>query len=151
MTPPRRVRRETSAGGVVFRSDGARALVLLIRDAHGNWGFPKGHVERGEDARDAALREVREETGVIATDVVARLQPISWRFRSRGAQVHKTCHFFALATVQARTRPQRKEGITACRWVAPDEARRLLTWDNSRSVLDAARAAWDARPELVNG
>ncbi|MEA3247063.1 MAG: NUDIX hydrolase [Gemmatimonadota bacterium] len=150
MTRPH-VRRETSAGGVVFRRDGARTLVLVIRDSHGNWGFPKGHVERGEDAREAALREVREETGVIAGDVVAPVQSISWRFRSRGAQVHKTCHFFALVTDQARTRPQRKEGITACRWVAPDEARRLLTWDNSRGVLDAAQAAWEALPEPVGG
>lgn len=150
MTRPR-VRRETSAGGVVFRRDGERTLVLVIRDAHGNWGFPKGHVERGEEARDAALREVREETGVIVTNVVAPLHAISWRFRSRGAQVHKTCHFFVLVTDRARTRPQGKEGITACRWVAPDEARRLLTWDNSRSVMDAAQAAWEAHAEPVAG
>ncbi len=135
----------------MFRRDGARALVLLIRDAHGNWGFPKGHVERGEDARDTALREVREETGIVEADVVAPLEAISWRFRSRGMLVHKTCHFFALVTAQARTRPQRKEGITACRWVAPNEARRLLTWDNSRGVLDAAQAVWDAQPEPVRG
>ena len=53
-----RIRRETSAGGVVFRTDGDKTLILLIRDAHRNWGFPKGHVERGEDPATAAMREV---------------------------------------------------------------------------------------------
>lgn len=144
-----RTRRETSAGGVVFRRDGDQALVLIIRDAHGGWSFPKGHVERGETAHAAAVREVLEETGVSAANVVAPLPAISWRFRSRGAQVHKTCHYFALVTGQSRTRPQRKEGITACRWVTPDQARRLLTWDNARDVLRAAWTAWEAQTESV--
>lgn len=136
---PARVRREISAGGVVFRTDGDKTLVLLIRDAHRNWGFPKGHVERGEDAATAAVREVREETGLDALDVVAPLRTISWRFRFRGALIHKTCHFFVIATPQVRTKPQRGEGITACRWVTLDHGERLITHDNARGVLAAAR------------
>ncbi|MCC7195168.1 MAG: NUDIX domain-containing protein [Gemmatimonadaceae bacterium] len=140
-----RTRRERSAGGVVFRRDGSRTLVLVICDSRGHWGFPKGHVEPGEAAEEAAIREVCEETGVNAAAVVGQLKSIRWRFSSRGTRVSKTCHFFALVTEQVRTTPQRKEGITACRWVSPDVARRLLTWDNARGVLDSARAAWDAR------
>ena len=43
-----RTGRESSAGGVVFRVAEGRALFLLICDSYGNWGFPKGHLERGE-------------------------------------------------------------------------------------------------------
>ena len=133
------MRRETSAGGVVFRREGGRTLVLLIRDAHASWGFPKGHVERGEAFADAAVREVREETGLDQLDLVAAACSIDWTFRFRGRLIHKTCHFFTIETATRRTRPQRAEGITACRWVTCDEGHRLLTHDNARVVLAAAR------------
>jgi 8-oxo-dGTP pyrophosphatase MutT (NUDIX family) len=144
-----RTRRETSAGGVVFRRDGARTLVLLIRDRHRNWGFPKGHVERGEAPADAALREVREETGLANLDVVAPLETIEWTFRFRGRRIHKTCHFFALSTADVRTKPQRKEGITACRWVSVDHGARLLSHANARGVLLAARPTITGAPRSV--
>ena len=51
------------AGGVVFRADGS---VLLLRHLEGTWVFPKGHIDPGEDALGAAIREVEEEAGVQA-------------------------------------------------------------------------------------
>ena len=53
-----RAQRETSAGGVVYRLESGTPLFLLIRDSYANWGFPKGHLEAGERADEAALREV---------------------------------------------------------------------------------------------
>ena len=53
---------EQSAGGIVMRGE----EVLMIRDRYGRWTFPKGHIEAGETAREAAVREVLEETGVQA-------------------------------------------------------------------------------------
>jgi len=136
---PSRARQETSAGGVVFRLADDRPLVLLIRDAHRTWGFPKGHVERDETPEQAALREVREETGLGNLQVVAPIDTIAWTFQSRGRRIRKTCHFFALVTDEVRTRPQRREGITACRWVTPEQGERMLTHDNTRAVLASAR------------
>ena len=54
-------RDQVSAGGVVFRVENGQPLFLLIRDSYGHWGFPKGHLERGERAEAAALRETRLE------------------------------------------------------------------------------------------
>lgn len=149
MNQPGHIRHETSAGGVVFRRDGDATLVLLIRDSHRNWGFPKGHVEQGEAPADAAVREVREETGLAHVKVVAPVQVIGWEFRFRGRPVHKTCHFFAMATEDARTRPQRREGISACRWVTVAEGERLLTHANTRELLAAAWRAWSAVAMLI--
>ena len=133
-----RANREVSAGGVVYRVDDGRALFLLIRDSYRNWGFPKGHLEKGELPEAAALREVSEETGL--TDLVPRgeLSTIDWHFRFRGKLIHKICHFFLMESENAETSPQREEGITACKWLPIDEALSLISYANAREVLQRA-------------
>ena len=131
---------ETSAGGVVFRRNGAETLYLLIRDSYQNWGFPKGHLEEGERPDTAALREVAEETGLVHLELRAPVGTIDWHFRFRGRLVHKVCHFYLMEAHDSRTRPQRAEGITACRWTPYDDAVRILSYANARVVLDRARA-----------
>jgi len=139
-----RARHETSAGGVVFRVVDGQPRYLLIRDSYGHWGFPKGHVERGERSDTAALREVMEETGIRSASVAGSVEKIEWFFRFRGALIHKRCEFFLMETAVADTKPQRAEGITACKWATLDEALALIKYDNARAVLrradDMARA-----------
>ena len=150
-----RAQRETSAGGVVYRRHDGGALFLLIRDSYQNWGFPKGHLESGERAEDAALREVREETGIDDLALRGRIETIDWYFRFRGQLIHKVCHFYLMETSQATTNPQHAEGITACRWVAFDDARSAISYANARKVLGRAYemivgpdAAGSAEPNL---
>ena len=138
--PRSRARLETSAGGVVYRLDGGRPLFLLIRDSYRNWGFPKGHLEDGERAEAAALREVREETGLAALEVRAPIETIDWYFRFRGRLIHKVCHFFLMETDRSETSPQRAEGITACRWAPFEEAHAAISYANARLVLERAQA-----------
>ncbi len=133
-------RREVSAGGVVYRIADGAPLYLLIRDSYRNWGFPKGHLECDEEAPDAAVREVQEETGLPVVTLCAEIDTIDWFFRFRGKLVHKICHFFLMETDCSSTLPQREEGITACRWAPFDEARSLLAYENARLVLERAQA-----------
>jgi 8-oxo-dGTP pyrophosphatase MutT (NUDIX family) len=130
---------ETSAGGVVFRVDQGNPLYLLIRDSYHNWGFPKGHVEVGEEIEAAALREVTEETGLCELSVRGAIDTIDWFFRFRGQLIHKVCHFYLIETSASATRPERAEGITACRWLAFDEAESLISYGNARDVLRRAQ------------
>ncbi len=145
-----RAKQERSAGGVVFRvapeADGAqpRVLFLLIRDSYRNWGFPKGHVEKGEPPEQAALREVAEETGLSGLSLRGEIDTIDWYFRFRGRLIHKYCHFYLIESASEATCPQREEGITACRWLPLDEALEMISYANARDVL--RRAA-----ELMNG
>ena len=145
-----RAQRETSAGGVVYRLHEGSALFLLIRDSYQNWGFPKGHLESGERAEDAALREVREETGIDDLALRGRIETIDWYFRFRGQLIHKVCHFYLMETSQATTNPQHAEGITACRWVAYDDARSAISYANARKVLGRAYEMI-AGPEVASG
>jgi len=145
MTGRPRARQETSAGGVVYRvaegPDGQlQPLFLLIRDSYRNWGFPKGHLERGEMPEAAALREVSEETGLGGLELRAPIETIEWYFRFRGRLIHKVCYFYLMETVQAETCPQQAEGITACRWTPYDEARQMISYANAREVLRRAHA-----------
>ena len=137
--------REYSAGGVVVRARvrGTPPDVLLIRDSYGNWGFPKGHVEVGEKIEQAAVREVREETGLAGVDIVGQIDRIDWWFRFRGKLIHKYCDFYLMAVPDGsaeQASPQTDEGISACEWVDLDEARRRLTYVNARGVLEKAFA-----------
>jgi 8-oxo-dGTP pyrophosphatase MutT (NUDIX family) len=135
-----RADRETSAGGIVYRVQNGEALFLIIRDSYRNWGFPKGHLEGEELPDEAAIREVQEETGLAQLQLDGVIETIDWFFRFRGRLVHKVCHFYLMRTESTRTVPQREEGITACRWARFEEATRLISYANARSVLSRANA-----------
>jgi 8-oxo-dGTP pyrophosphatase MutT (NUDIX family) len=131
---------ETSAGGVIFRRTPEGPVVLLIRDSYRNWGFPKGHLEPGEDATAAAVREIAEETGLSALVPHGPIEAIDWYFRFRGRLIHKTCHFFLFESPTGEAQPQRDEGISACRWLPLEEARRTVSYANAREILRGAGA-----------
>ena len=134
-----RATRETSAGGVVFRApQGEEPVFLLIRDSYRNWGFPKGHLESSERPDAAALREVKEETGLEGLELCGEIETIDWYFRFRGKLIHKVCHFYLMKTESELTSPQRTEGITACRWMPITLALETISYANARSVLQRA-------------
>lgn len=135
-----RAKRETSAGGVVFRltADGPR--FLLIKDPYSKWGLPKGHLRQGERAEDAARREVGEETGLEGLVLHRELGVIDWHFRFRGRLIHKFCHFFLCESPAGIPVPQLDEGISQCCWFSFDEATNTISYDNARGILRQAGA-----------
>ena len=126
---------EQSAGGVVVRFFEGRPHVLLIRDPYGRWGLPKGHLEEGEGSKEAALREVEEETGLDDLELGADLGEIDWRFRARRMLIHKFCRFYLMRSMLSKARPELSEGITECRWLPADEALTTISYENTRAVV----------------
>ena len=143
-----RSRREESAGGVVIRYSADGPLFLLIRDPYHNWGLPKGHLEDGETAEGAARREVAEETGLTALELIGDVATIDWYFQDRRERVHKFCRFFLFASAEGDVTPEAAEGISECIWLPFDEAIERITYDNAREVLREAgrKLSLDAGP-----
>jgi ADP-ribose pyrophosphatase YjhB (NUDIX family) len=129
---------ERSAGGVVFRRIDGATHVLLIRDPYGNWGLPKGHVEDGESLTDAALREVREETGLSDLRLEREVGTIDWFFRTEGRLVHKFCTFHLIVSERGVPVPEMAEGITECVWLPTTEAIGRVTYRNARQIVRKA-------------
>jgi 8-oxo-dGTP pyrophosphatase MutT (NUDIX family) len=142
---PSRVRnmRQVSAGGVVYRNVKNGVEVALIRVGEANrWQLPKGIVEADEDLETAALREVREETGVEAA-LVAPIDTIEyWYYGKRGdrpVRFHKFVHFFLLEYRFSGVPEEDREVIKEVRWVGLDEAEEMLAFGNEKKVLGSAR------------
>jgi 8-oxo-dGTP diphosphatase len=133
---------EFSAGGVAFRRREGRIEVALISVGEGaRWQLPKGRVDEGESDEDAAMREVREEAGLV-TEMVALLDKIEYWYysnSSRGARarVHKFVHFYLLHYTSGDVRDHDHE-VNEARWVEIDKARAMLTFQSERKVVKLA-------------
>ncbi len=88
---------ETSAGGLVVDNRLSTAALIGRLDRRGRmlWSLPKGHIEPGETAEQAAVREIEEETGILGT-IIAPLGTIDFWFVAEDRRVHKTVHHFLL-------------------------------------------------------
>lgn len=126
-----------SAGGLVLDEDG-NVLLIRARDLRSRpvWTLPKGALTTGETTEDAALREVREETGYRCA-VVRELEAFTYWFQRDGHRIRKTVHWYLM-------RPVEKEGehdheVDEVRWTRPEEAETLLRYESDRRLLSIVR------------
>jgi len=139
------VARELSAGGVLVRVVRGRPMVAAIRPQGkpaGVWALPKGLIDVGESPADAAVREVREETGV-AGRLIEKLGDVRYVYTRRdGERVFKVVSFFLLRAGRGRIgaidEGMRVE-VAEARWLPLDEAPRLLAYGGEREMAARAR------------
>lgn len=141
---PRTVQ-ETSAGGVVIDpgDDRPRAAIIGRLSRRGNleWCLPKGHLEAGESAEQAAVREVAEETG-IQSRIIAPLGSIDYWFAVGGRRVHKVVHHYLLEATGGHLTVEGDpdgEAVEAA-WVPLDELGARLAFANERRLVEEALA-----------
>jgi ADP-ribose pyrophosphatase YjhB (NUDIX family) len=131
---------ETSAGGLVVDRRGLEARGALIGrlDRRGRllWSLPKGHVEEGETETEAAVREVREETG-IQGQVIGELGTIDFWFVADGRRVHKTVHhYLLLATDPAQELSDADAEVSEVAWVPLGEIGKRLAYADERRLVE---------------
>jgi 8-oxo-dGTP pyrophosphatase MutT (NUDIX family) len=132
--------REFSAGGVVVRGEQVVVIVPTRRAADGSrvLALPKGHVDPGETPIEAATREVREETGIVAEPVCELGESRYW-YRRDGRTIGKTVQFFLFDHVDGDTADHDDE-VEEVRWIDLREASTALSHTAERDMIELALA-----------
>ena len=130
---------EISAGGLVIDSSGTRGLLIGRIDLKDQsrekllWSLPKGHIEAGESPEQAAIREVREETG-IESEIQKSLGVIDFWFMAGGKRIHKTVHHFVFKEKGGRISPQVSE-VDDVRWFPLNEIVDRLAYPDEKKLI----------------
>ena len=143
LAPARQTRTEVSAGGVVYRrtDDDEIEVVLAARRTRSGqlaWGLAKGGIEPSESTEDAAVREVREETGIEA-EIEASLGETRYFYVWEDVRVRKTVHFFLMRAVGGDTSNHDDE-MEDVRWFTLQRALKRAAYRGERTVLQRAAA-----------
>ena len=131
----RKTRNEHSSGGVVISiRDGAPHVALIATRNRTRWGLPKGAVTAGESSEAAALREVREETGIEAR-IVRMLDTIEYFFRAGDTLIQKTVDFYLMDYVAGELEPQLSE-VDDVEWVELTSSLKRASFESERKLLE---------------
>ncbi len=134
--------REPTAGGVVYRKNKKSGVVeiLLIQDAKNRWTIPKGHIEEGETAKQAAMREVGEETGLQEMDVLNWLGKIHFRYRRTNSLVLMTTEIFLIKALGDSDKLKPEDWMNGIKWMpAPEALDKIEYEDISKLILLALK------------
>ncbi|MBO6097926.1 MAG: NUDIX hydrolase [Aeriscardovia sp.] len=135
--PQRPVDRQYSAGGLIFDNDN-RVAVLSKKSRNDRtiWCLPKGHIEKGETFEETAVREVKEETGILGT-ILGSIATIDYWFMNSTYRIHKLVHHYVLRRVSGilsvEGDPDREaQGVE---WVDLNVLPTLLSYPNERTIV----------------
>lgn len=128
---------EKSAGAVVFRKQNSKIYYLVIKYEAGHWEYPKGNLEKGEGWQQAALREIKEETGL--SDITFKpefKETTKYFYKKEGETVYKIVTFFLGETKENKVRLSFEH--KNYKWLEYKEALELVTYDEAKEVLKKA-------------
>jgi len=132
---------EKSAGAIIFRKEEGKIYYLLLRYPSESrkeyWGFPKGHVEKGEGLEQTVKREIKEETGLEDIKIIKEFQEQEKYFFTRDRKkIYKTVTFL-LAETKTKKVIISLEHLNY-KWLVYKEALEKLTYKNAKEILQKA-------------
>mgnify|MGYP006074044775 CR=1 FL=1 len=127
----------TSSGGVVIFRGKILVLYKNFRNRYEGWVLPKGTVETGEDYKETALREVKEETGVDA-EIMKYVGKSQYSFNTPEQMIAKEVHWYLMMSGSYFSRPQKEENFLDSGYYKYYEAYHLLKFSNEKQILEKA-------------
>lgn len=109
--------------------------ILLIADSKGRWTIPKGHIEEGETARQAAEREIREETGLQEMKVLDFLGKINFRYRRGSSLVLMTTEIFLVRAKGKSESVKPEKWMTSLAWLPARDALDKIEYDDIGKLI----------------
>jgi len=131
-----------SCGGVVIHKG---KVLLLYKNQNGRyigWVMPKGTTEEGESFKQTALREVKEETGVIAR-IVKYLGKTQYNFHGGSDTISKTVHWYLMTTNSFYCKPQAEEFFADAGYYKQHEAYHLLKFYDEKQIMKKAYSEYN--------
>ena len=122
---------EKSCGAIIF-NDGK---VLVVKQTSSFYGFPRGHVEKGETEKETAIREVKEETGLDIKIISDKRYTQSYIVKEN---VHKDVVFF-IAKLENNNEKRQVEEIEEILWIDINEVENILTYDSLKELWKEAK------------
>lgn len=128
--------RETTSGGIVFRhSPEGKLEILLIQDAKNRWTIPKGHVEPGEEPKQTAEREIREETGLQEMRMYSWLGKVNFRYRRAHTLVLMTMHIYLVEGQGDTNKLEGEDWLTDIKWLPAAEAVDKIAYEDIGKLI----------------
>ena len=127
----------TSCGGVVIFRGKILVLYKNYRNKYEGWVLPKGTVEAGEEFKETALREVREETGVDAA-IIKYIGKSQYNFTVPEDMVNKEVHWYLMTADNYHSKPQREEFFVDSGYYKFHEIYHLLRFANEKQIVEKA-------------
>ena len=129
--------REPTAGGVVYRINAKTGGVeiLLIQDAKNRWTIPKGHIEEGETAKQTAVREVGEETGLQEMEIGSWLGKIHFRYRRTNSLVLMTTEIYLVKGLGDTDKLKPEDWMNGIKWMPAAEALEKIEYEDIGKLI----------------
>lgn len=128
--------RETTSGGIVYRlNQEGKVEILLIQDAKNRWTVPKGHVEPGEEPKQTAEREIREETGLQEMRMHNWLGKVNFRYRRNHTLVLMSMHIYLVEGLGDTNKLQGEDWLTDIKWLAASDAVEKIAYEDIGKLI----------------
>ena len=133
--------REPTSGGIVFRMtrDNKDIEILLIQDSKNRWTIPKGHIEPGETAKQTAIREIGEESGLHHVQVLTWLGKIHFKYRRQDKLVLMTTQIYLVRSLDDHEKPQKEKWMNGIKWFSFKDALDAIEYDDIEKLMLIAK------------
>lgn len=125
------MKREFSAGGIVFNDKGEVLVTQHSQNKH--WGFPKGLIDPGQTTEEAALREVKEEGGIVA-EITGKVGYSKYVYTFNDEKIFKVVTYFLMKYVSGDTADHDFE-VSDLGWYQPEDALKQLSFSQDKELL----------------